>query len=78
VRGKEIKENTRQFNALHRRLWKDLKPVGPLEEMLVDQIVTAHWRGRRVLKAEAGEIALNVDNGVWPTRYPYPIKRTLR
>jgi hypothetical protein len=31
--------------------------------MLVDQIVTAHWRLRRVLKAEAGAIALNVDGG---------------
>jgi hypothetical protein len=42
-----------------------LNPVGLLEEMLVDQIVTAHWRLRRALKAEAGEIALNVDEGQW-------------
>ena len=38
---------------------------GPLEEMLVDRIVTAHWPSRRALKAEAGEIALNVDDGNW-------------
>jgi hypothetical protein len=40
-----------------------LQPAGPLEEMLVDQIVTAHWRRRRTLTAESGEIALNVDTG---------------
>ena len=33
--------------------------------MLVDQIVTTHWRLRRALKAESGEIALSVDNGHW-------------
>lgn len=31
--------------------------------MLVDQIVTAHWRQRRALTAESGEIALAVDTG---------------
>jgi len=31
--------------------------------MLVDQIVTAHWRLRRALSAESGEIALNMDTG---------------
>jgi len=29
--------------------------------MLVDQIVTIHWRWRRALKAESDEIALSVD-----------------
>jgi hypothetical protein len=33
--------------------------------MLVDQIITAHWRLRRVLRAESGEIALSVDGGHW-------------
>lgn len=65
VRGRCIKEDDREFAALNQQLWKDLNPVGLLEEMLVDQIVTAHWRRRRALKAEAGEIALNVDEGQW-------------
>ena len=34
-----------------------------MEEMLVDQIVTAHWRLRRAFSAESGEIALSVDQG---------------
>ena len=47
VRGRCIKEDDREFAALNQRLWEDLNPVGLLEEMLVDQIVTAHWRRRR-------------------------------
>jgi hypothetical protein len=65
VRGRCLQEDEREFTALHQRLWDDLMPAGPLEEMLVDRIVTAHWRLRRALKAEAGEIALNVDDGNW-------------
>jgi hypothetical protein len=34
-----------------------------LEEMLVDQLVATLWRLRRGLRAESGEIALNVDQG---------------
>jgi hypothetical protein len=61
VRGLNIRENSREFTALHQRFCEALDPVGPVEEMLVDQIVTTHWRLRRALTAEAGEIALSVD-----------------
>jgi hypothetical protein len=61
VRGFKIKESNRELSALHERFWQELNPVGPMEEMLVDQIVTTHWRLRRALKAESGEIALSVD-----------------
>jgi hypothetical protein len=72
VRGRCIKENGREFAALHQRLCGDLKPVGLLEEMLVDKIANTHWRLRRAMKAESGEIALNVDEGQWArhTRNP--------
>ena len=63
VRGHAFKESSRELDALHKRFWDDLKPVGPVEEMLVDQIVTAHWRLRRALMAESGQIALGVDSG---------------
>ena len=63
VSGLNIKENSRDLDALYERFWQDLNPVGPVEEMLVDQIVTAHWRLRRALRAESGEIALSVDRG---------------
>lgn len=72
VRGRHAKENRRELVALHERFVADLQPVGPVEEMLVDQVVTAHWRLRRALTAEAGEIALNVDRGVWLRADPNP------
>lgn len=65
VRGVHARESARQFAALHQRFRDDWQPVGVTEEMLVDQIVTAHWRLRRALTAEAGEIALSVDGGQW-------------
>jgi hypothetical protein len=33
-----------------------LEPVGPIEEVLVERMVTAYWRLHRVLVAERGEI----------------------
>ena len=65
VRGHRIKESTKEFEKLCREFYADLNPVGPAEEMLVDQIVTATWRLRRARTAESGEIALNVDEGQW-------------
>ncbi|HUC84844.1 MAG TPA: hypothetical protein VL970_06610 [Candidatus Acidoferrales bacterium] len=75
VRGRCLHENQREFAALHRRLCEDLQPVGLLEEMLVEDILNAHWRLRRVLKAEAGEIALNVDTGEWDRNYVNPMPK---
>jgi hypothetical protein len=63
VRGTHARENEREFRALHDRFREHYQPVGPVEEMLVDEIVTGHWRLQRALKAESGEIALNVDGG---------------
>jgi len=63
VRGLRIQERPDEFKALRTRFWESLAPVGPVEEMLVDRIVTMQWRLRRVLLAETGEIALSVDGG---------------
>jgi hypothetical protein len=63
VRGLQIKENSRELEALYQSFWQEFKPVGPVEEMLVDQIVTAQWRLRRALRAESGEIALSLRRG---------------
>ena len=65
VRGRCIRESHREFAALHRQLWEDLQPVGMLEEIQVELIITTYWRLRRVLKAESGEITLSVDNREW-------------
>jgi hypothetical protein len=57
-------ENEEELTALHEWFQDDLKPIGPMEIILVDQIVATHWRLRRVLAAESGEIALSMDEGV--------------
>ena len=64
VSGLNIVESEEELQALHRRFWEELQPAGPLEEMLIDQIVTAQWRLRRALTAESAEIALSVDVGL--------------
>lgn len=63
VRCRNLDESPREFDALCRRFHQELQPVGPVEEMLVEQIVATKWRLRRVLLAESGEIALSVDAG---------------
>ena len=65
LQGFWIKESPRELEALHRQFWRQCAPVGALEEMLVEQIVTCYWRKRRVLRAESGEIAQSVGEGVW-------------
>ena len=65
VESLHYRESRQELETLHQRFWDDLQPDGPVEEMLVDQIVTAHWRLRRALVAESGEIALTVDEGYW-------------
>jgi hypothetical protein len=65
IGGIQAKESRNELAKLHQQFRDDWQPVGVTEEMLVDQIVTAHWRLRRALAAEAGEIALNVDGEHW-------------
>src|SRR5271165_845532 len=65
VRGTNLQESHQEYMELQERFRRELQPLGALEEMLVDQIVTTHWQLRRVLAAEAGEIALSVDGGLW-------------
>jgi hypothetical protein len=78
VRGLNINESNRELSALHERFWRDLDPAGPVEEMLVDQIVTTHWRWRRALTAESGEIALSVDAGQWKRCQANPALRWMK
>jgi hypothetical protein len=68
VRGHNLKESREEFESFHRQFYEHLAPVGPLEEMLVEQIIVAHWRLRRARAAESAEVALSVDSGVWERR----------
>ena len=63
VQGVGLRESASQLQALRRQFFEHCAPVGPLEAMLVEQIVTCYWRKRRVLKAESGEIAVSVGEG---------------
>src|SRR5204863_3417714 len=56
-------ESEAELFALHDRFWNELQPMGPIELMLADQIVTTHWRLRRVLAAESAEMALSLRRG---------------
>lgn len=67
VQGYKITESARDFKALYCEYHNHLAPVGPVEEMLVDQIIATVWRLRRVRTAETGEITLSVDGG-WQSR----------
>jgi hypothetical protein len=55
-------ENSEEFNALMEDLSTQLKPMGVLEEMLVEKIAVAYWRLRRAYKYEVGLIRNELDN----------------
>ena len=46
-------EDREALRELSERLREELEPVGELEDMLVDRIVAAHWRLRRLGRVEA-------------------------
>jgi hypothetical protein len=77
VCGREFREPAHEFTALCQEYYASLAPVGPLEEMLVDEIVQATWRLRRVRKAESGEIALGVDKNCQRRQDENPVARIL-
>ena len=56
-------ESEAELFALHDRFRNELDPRGPVELMLADQIVTTHWRLRRVIAAESAEMALSMRRG---------------
>jgi hypothetical protein len=73
VRGQQFQESAGEFEQLCREFYASLAPEGPLEEMLVDQIIQAVWRQRRARTAESGEIALSVDGGHWQRQKHNPL-----
>jgi hypothetical protein len=74
ARGYLHQESPDEFKTLCREYRESLAPVGPLEEMLVGQIIMVVWRLRRVRMAEAAEVATNVDDAWWnPRRPPWEI-----
>jgi len=72
-------EQASKFQALHQMYREHLEPVGPLEEMMVERIVTAYWRLHRVLIAERGEILRSLEGArqVNPVIDPHRLLMTL-
>jgi hypothetical protein len=56
-----IKENLQEFENFQVAFYQDLKPVGSLEEFLVDQMVATGWKMKRILRTENGIISENAD-----------------
>ena len=48
-------ENPAEYHRLLQGLQDDLKPVGQMEQLLVEKIAVNWWRLRRVLRYETGE-----------------------
>lgn len=56
------KEDVAEFQELLDALKADLAPVGVLECMLVERIMTAFWRLRRVVRFETASLRANLDD----------------
>lgn len=54
-------ESEGELALLRRQLWEELGPVGVVEELLVERILVAYWRLRRVLIAEGGLLSQQAE-----------------
>jgi hypothetical protein len=50
-------ENGESLQELEERLRAELQPIGELENLLVEQVIAAYWRLRRLRRVEAGIFA---------------------
>ena len=53
-------ENAEALAELAQRLREDLQPVGELEDLLVDRVVSVIWRLRRLVRVEGGIFTSNL------------------
>ncbi len=57
-----------EYQGLLARLWKTVRPVGEVEEVLVENLATIVWRKRRLFLAEGAEIRKNTEFAEWDQR----------
>ena len=57
-------EDEEALKALDENLRVELQPVGELEGLLVDRIIAAHWRLRRLGRVEAGIFVRELSRGL--------------
>lgn len=61
-------ESRSEYDCLRRRLYHDLKPVGALEEAMVEKLTVLLWRTRRLYGAEVAEIRAASEFVEWDER----------
>ncbi len=66
-----------EFDSLLNGLCKDFRPIGRLEETLVEMLAVTLWRQRRVLIAEAAEIQTGMESIEHPEDPHAPIRAML-
>jgi len=52
-------ENPERFRQLHQEFRNVWRPVGQMEEVLVEKIAVTYWRMRRVIRSETGDLMRN-------------------
>ena len=67
-------EDEDALRKLGERLRTELQPVGELENMLVDRIISAHWRLRRLGRVEAGIFTYKYYGTLSDTREMEPMQ----
>ena len=62
-------ERPEELRQLHAQLRAELAPVGIIEELLVERILAAYWRLRRVLVHDQHRVShsteANIRNDIW-------------
>src|SRR5260370_34436686 len=61
-------ESIAEYGRLLDRVREDRRPVGKVEELLVENLATTAWRKRRLLVAEGAEIRKNTEFVEWDQR----------
>ena len=56
IRRGDLKEDEDEYAALREQFFSEMQPVGLLEVMLVDKLLTIYWRERRIIKAERASV----------------------
>jgi len=67
-------ESRTEYERLLAGLKEDLRPVGVLEDLIVEKIATIVWRYRRLLQADAAEIQKNKQFVEWDQQNPQTIE----
>ncbi len=57
-------EDPKELQELSKRMYESLLPVGELEELLVDRIISSFWRMKRIIGFEMGSALSEFSDGI--------------